>query len=163
YDQAIAESERAIALDSNNADSYAFQAEALNLAGRPEDALRAVEQAMRLNPHFPSSYLAESGIAYRLTGRYAAAIATLKEFISHSPTHLNAHANLALSYVQQWASQQSADTQTLELALAAAQRTLTLNDTFPPGHALLGSVYLWQKQYELAVTEIERAVARDPN
>ena len=40
YDQAIAEGERAIALDPNNADSYAWQANALNFAGRPEEALQ---------------------------------------------------------------------------------------------------------------------------
>src|SRR5687768_10501662 len=34
YDQALAASERAIALDPNNADSYAWQADVLNLAGR---------------------------------------------------------------------------------------------------------------------------------
>ena len=39
-DQALAEGERAIALDANNADSYALQADVLNLAGRPEEALQ---------------------------------------------------------------------------------------------------------------------------
>ena len=87
YDQAIAEGERAIALDPNNADSYAFQAEALNFAGRPEEALRMVEQALRLNPHSPPFYLFGLGWAYYLTGRYAEAIATLKEFLSRSPNH----------------------------------------------------------------------------
>jgi adenylate cyclase len=43
YDQALAEGERAIALDSNNDESYTFQAQALNFAGRPEEALRAEE------------------------------------------------------------------------------------------------------------------------
>ena len=56
YDQAIAEEERAIALDPNNADSYARQADVLNLAGRSEDALRSMEQAMRLNPRYPPWY-----------------------------------------------------------------------------------------------------------
>jgi hypothetical protein len=40
YDQALAEGERAIALDPNNADSYAWQAEALSFAGRPEEPAR---------------------------------------------------------------------------------------------------------------------------
>jgi adenylate cyclase len=53
YDQAIAEGERAIALDPNNADSYAAQAQTLLYTGRPEEAQRAVEQAMRLNPRYP--------------------------------------------------------------------------------------------------------------
>ena len=57
YDQAAVEWERALALDPNNADSYAWQAEALIWAGRPEEALRAVEQAMRLNPRYPFWYL----------------------------------------------------------------------------------------------------------
>jgi adenylate cyclase len=85
YDQAIAEGERATALDPNNADSYVMRAFVLNVAGRPEDALRMVEQAMRLNPHYPPIYLFQLGWAYSSTGRYAEAIATLKDLISRSP------------------------------------------------------------------------------
>src|SRR5712692_8795063 len=119
YDQAIAEGERAIALDPNNADSYARLAEALIFAGRPEEALRMMEQAMRLNPRYPFWYLLESGTASQLTGRYAEAIATLKEVISRSPNHLPAHVVLAFSYLWQWVAQQSPDAQTLEPAVAA--------------------------------------------
>jgi adenylate cyclase len=85
YDQAIAEGERAIALDPNDADSYAWQAEVLNVAGRPEEALKVVEKAMRLNPRYPPYYLIQLGWAYRLTGRSAEAITTLKDAISRSP------------------------------------------------------------------------------
>src|SRR5260370_30594530 len=53
YDQAIAEGERAVALDPNNAHSHLFQASVLNNAGRPEEALGPLAQAMRLNPHYP--------------------------------------------------------------------------------------------------------------
>ena len=88
YDQAIAEGERTVALDPNNADSYAVQAEVLIFAGRPEEALRRVEQAMRLNPRCPPWYLYYLGGAYRMTGRYAEAIATLKEVISRNPNFL---------------------------------------------------------------------------
>jgi adenylate cyclase len=163
FDPAIAEGERAIALDPNNADSYAFQAEALRLAGRPEESLRSMERAMRLNPRSPHYYLFGLGSAYRLTGRYAEAVAALKETISQSPNFLPAHYVLAFTYVEQWASQQSPDSQTLEQALAAAQRSLALNDASPPGHRTLGDVYLWQKQYEPALAEMDRAVALDPN
>jgi adenylate cyclase len=163
YDQAIAEGERAIALDPNNADSYFFQAMALNFAGRPEDALRMLEQAMRLNPHYPPTYLFHLGWAYRSTGRYAEAIATLKEALNQSPNLRPAHFFLADSYVRQWISQQSADAQTLAQALAAAQLGLALNDAASVGHVRLGIVYLWQKQYEQALAEMERAVALDPN
>ncbi len=163
YDQAIAEGERAIALDPNNADSYTMQANTLNLAGRPEEALRMVEQAMRLNPHYPPLNLHILGVAYSLTGRSTEAVATEQEFLSRSPSHPYGHLVVAISYVHQWACQQSADSQTLEQALAAVQRGLALNDASPLGHAILGTVYLWQKQYEPALAEMERAIALDPN
>jgi TolB-like protein/Flp pilus assembly protein TadD len=162
YEQAIAEGERAIALDPNNADSYAFQAEVLRIAGRPEDALRLLAQAMRLNPRSPPLYLFYLGGAYNYTGRHTEAVATLKEAISRSPNYLAAHLLLALSSVWQWASQQSADSQTLERALAA-QRAIALNEAIPWGHAIWGYVYLWQKQYEPALAEMERTIALDPN
>jgi len=98
-----------------------------------------------------------------LIGRYTEAVAALKEAISQSPNHLTAHLFLATSYIPQWAFQLSAGAQTLVEALKAAQRGLALNDAFPPGHMILGLVYLWQKQYEQAVSEMKRAIALDPN
>jgi adenylate cyclase len=163
YDQAIAESERAITLDPNNADSYAWQAEVLNVAGRSELALKMVEQAMRLNPRYPFYYLTQLGVAYHLTGRYAEAVATMKEAINRSPAHPGAPFYLVHSYVSQWAFQQGADAHTLEEAVTAAQRVITLNDISPWGHVVLGYVYLWQKQYEQASAEMERAIVLDPN
>ncbi len=137
-DQAMAEGEQAVALDPNYADSYAWQAEVLNFAGRPEEALRAVEQAMRLNPRYPPLYLVELGWAYRSTGRYAEAIAALQELIRRNPNFLFAHVHLAVSYLLQWLSQQSPDAQTLEQAMAAAQRALALNDSLSWSHMVLG-------------------------
>jgi adenylate cyclase len=162
YDQALAEGERAIALDPNNADSYAGHAEVLNLAGRPEDALKMVAQAMRLNPRYPFWYLFEVGYAYRTTGQYTEAIATLKESISRNPNFIYAHLNLALSYLWQWLSQQSPAAQTLEPAVAAVQRALALNDFLHWNHIVLGYLSLFQQQYEQALSEMERAVALGP-
>ena len=63
HEDAISDAERAIALDPNDADSYAALAGVLNLAGQPRDALTMMERAIRLNPHFPASYLYEIGMA----------------------------------------------------------------------------------------------------
>jgi tetratricopeptide (TPR) repeat protein len=162
YDQAIAEGERAITLDPNNADSYTSQAQALLFAGRPDDALRMVEQAMRLNPRYPPWYLFDLGVAYLLTGRYAEAIAALKESISRGPYFIYAHTTLALSYLWQWVSQQSPAAQTLEPAVAAVQGAMALNDSLHFNHMILGWSSLYQQQYEQALAEMERAVALGP-
>src|SRR5215510_8663939 len=50
HDQAIAEAERAIALDPNNAEAYMGLGSTLAMAGRPEEAIGLIEKAMRLNP-----------------------------------------------------------------------------------------------------------------
>jgi tetratricopeptide (TPR) repeat protein len=163
YDQAIAEGERAIALDPNNDFSYNRQGAALTFAGRPAEALPMMEQAMRLTPHYPPFYLGDLGWAYFLSGRYTEAVATLKETLGRGPTLMIYYVILADSYVQEWASQQGADAHTLEQALVAVQRGLALNDSYPYGHMSLGLVYLWQKQYEAALTEMERATALNPN
>jgi tetratricopeptide (TPR) repeat protein len=107
-----------------------------------------VEQAMRLNPRYPPLYLFHLGASYRMTGRYAEAIATLKEVISRSPNFVTAHMLLAGSYLFQWLSQQSPAAQTLEPAVATAQRALALNDSFHWNHITLGSISLYQQQYE---------------
>jgi tetratricopeptide (TPR) repeat protein len=87
----------------------------------------------------------------------------LQEAIHRNPNYLVAHTNLAASYLLQWTSQQSVDSQTLGQALVAAQRVLALNTASPWGHGLLDIISLWQKQYEQAIAEMERTVALDPN
>ena len=163
FDQAVAEGERAIALDPNNADSYAFQANVLSWAGRPEEALLAVGQAMRLNPRYPPWYLFELGLAYRWTGRYAEAVATLKDSISRNPKFPPPYVALAESYLWQWVAQQSPDAQTLEEAVATAQRGVALNDSWHFNHINLGYISLYQRQYEQALAEMKRAVVLGPN
>ncbi|MBI3300655.1 MAG: tetratricopeptide repeat protein [Deltaproteobacteria bacterium] len=163
YDQALAEGERAIALDPNNADSYMGQANVLIVAGRPEDAIKMMAQAMRLNPHSQPMYAFQLGWAYSFVGRYDEAITTMKEVLSRSPNYLPSYLTLAGSYLQQWAFQLSPDSQTLAQALAAVQQALTVNDSDPLSHQLLGLIYLWQKQYDQAIAEGERVIALDPN
>src|SRR5262249_52300030 len=149
-------------LDPNNAMSYAAQAEALNFVGRPADALRMVEQAMRLDPSYPFWYLFQAGLAYSLSGRYAEAIATLQETLRRSPEFVYAYTSLASSYLGQWVAQQSPAGQTLEPAVAAGQRAVALNDALHWSHLVMGYVSLWQQQYEQALAEMERAVALAP-
>src|SRR5262249_61156560 len=101
YAQAIVEGERAIALDPNNADGYALQAGVLLFASRSEDAVRAIEQAMRLNPYYPAWYLQQLGNAYQQTGRYEEALAAYKQLLVRNPNFLCAYPNLAFSYLAQ--------------------------------------------------------------
>ncbi|MBI3796115.1 MAG: tetratricopeptide repeat protein [Deltaproteobacteria bacterium] len=162
YEPAIAELERAIALDPNSAEGYAGLGSVLNAAGRPAEAMVWLEKAMRFHPQYPWYYAYQLGIAYRLIGRYAEAIATQKQVLLRNPNNEAPYQDLAIEYVQQWGAQLSQDPQTLEQALAAAQRAVALND-FWATHWALGYVYLYQQQYEQALAEMERAVTLNLN
>jgi adenylate cyclase len=98
YEQAIAEAERAIALDANNADSYMALAEILTYPGRSEEALGWMEKAMRLNPRYPALYLRILGTAYYWTGRTAEAIAAFERALARNPNWMAAHFFLAFVY-----------------------------------------------------------------
>src|SRR6266852_5014699 len=158
YDQAIAEGERAIALDPSNADSYFVQATVLNMAGRYEEALRALAQAMRLNPRYPPLYLErELGRAYYGVGRYAEAITTLKEANRRLPSLVDVHVLLALSYLGQWLSQEGPADQTLEPALTAARRAVAVAPTEARGHAALAMVLSYMGRSEDALEAATQA------
>jgi TolB-like protein len=85
YDEAISNGERSIALDPNDADSYAALAGALNLAGQPGEALSMMERAIRLNPHYPASYLYEIGLARFGIDDFEQAADSLEKAIAINP------------------------------------------------------------------------------
>jgi TolB-like protein/Flp pilus assembly protein TadD len=85
HEEAIAEAERAISIDPNDADGYIALAGALTLAGRPEEAHQLVQQAMRLNPHYPPSYLYELGITEFSMERFEKAVEALERASALNP------------------------------------------------------------------------------
>ena len=85
HEDAIAEAKRAIAADPNDADGYIALARALSFAGRPGEALEAVERAVRLNPHFPSGYEYQRGLAQFGLNRLTEAAASLERAVALNP------------------------------------------------------------------------------
>jgi adenylate cyclase len=98
HEEAIAEGRRAVALDPNNADSYAQLGNILNWAGKPEEGIGLIEKAMRLNPRYPFYYLFYLGHSNYLLGRNEEAIALLKRVVTRAPNFLPARRHLAVLY-----------------------------------------------------------------
>jgi tetratricopeptide (TPR) repeat protein len=98
YDQAIAEAERAVALDPNFANGYMTLGGILALAGRPEEGIELIKKAMRLDPHYPDMYVFSLSIAYRLAGRYEEALAPGRSYLALNPHSWMGHFNLAIIY-----------------------------------------------------------------
>ena len=100
FDKAISELEIARDLFPNNAEINAGLGMILNAAGKPEEAINVLKNAMRLNPIPPGWYIGRLGDAYRLTGQYEKAVHEYKKAIQLQPDDIFSHLNLALSYVE---------------------------------------------------------------
>ena len=95
----MAEGEQAIALDPNDADGYARLSLVLLCMGQPEEAIRLIEKAMRLNPRYPAWYLLWLGHAYSSAGRLEDAITTQKRAVTVNPNFPGPHIALRPSIV----------------------------------------------------------------
>jgi len=96
----IASLQRAIELDPDFADAYAFLT-VLHIAdGRAEDGLTSIETAMRLNSRYPFWYLFMRGMARYVLEHYESAIADFEAAAERSPTALFVRWWLAASYAQ---------------------------------------------------------------
>jgi adenylate cyclase len=99
HDEAIAEAEKAVFLDPNNAERMVDLGNILSWAGRSEEAIGWIKKGMRLNPICPVGYLWMLGHAYFLTEQYAEAIATLNKAVDRQPDFLPSHFILAACFL----------------------------------------------------------------
>jgi len=84
-EEGIAEARSAIASDPNDPDGYVALAGALSFTGKTGEALDAIERAMRLNPHYPASYVYQLGLAQFSANRLTDAAASLERVLAMSP------------------------------------------------------------------------------
>jgi adenylate cyclase len=98
FDRAVAEAERAVALNPNCDSCYLVWGTCLNGVGRPEEAIPLLEKAMRLNPRYPSYYVSTLGWSYLLSRSGKEAIAALRQALSRDPNNVFAHLGLAIVY-----------------------------------------------------------------
>lgn len=88
--QAIAAAERAIDVEPSYADAYALKAWTLNYEGHPAAARAALDQATRLSPRSPASYLEILGEIQYTQGRYRESASTFQKVLDINPGYSRA-------------------------------------------------------------------------
>jgi len=100
YEAAETAAEQSIALSPNYADGHALLAYIANWRGKPEEAVRHVQQAAALNPFHTFEYPSIVGLAYYNLGRYEDAATALRDSLDRNESALNPRLFLAAAYVR---------------------------------------------------------------
>ncbi len=138
FDEAAAEFEEALKANPNDAHLIALSAEFYADVGRPEEAIRRLKEAMRLNPHYPNWYLWGLGAAEYAAHDYQGAVETLRKM---SPMGAG-RATLAASLAQLGR---------MEEAHAEAEKFLKDNPTFSASYWGSHAPFLHDKDRQHAV------------
>ena len=99
-DEALWQAELAIALDINDPAGHLAMANALLKADKPHEAIVSMHRAMRLDPHYPASYLTRLGRAQFGLGQYQQAAITFEQSTARNPQDNRAFVFLAAAYAQ---------------------------------------------------------------
>jgi len=98
HEKGIIKAEKGVALDPNGAHNYLYLNYTLRFAGKFEEAVQAIEKAIRLNPFPPVTYYRFACLTYIGVGRYEEAIAAAKNAVSVAPNDFFAHIGLSAAY-----------------------------------------------------------------
>ena len=148
HDKAIAEGERAIAINPNSAYGYMLLAATYRFSGRAKEGIPLLEKAIRLEPYTPSSYYYQLGMAYNFTGQYDEAITVLKKALKRTPDHLLSLIGLTVAY-------SLADR--MEEARATAAELLRVNPKFSVAYLEKKAPYKNKADLELSMGAMRKA------
>lgn len=129
-DEALAEIDRAIALNRNDPDNYISKSWILIFSGQPEEAEESARLAMRINPHYSPEYLHALGRALFYRGQYEEAAEIFERVVARQPTRKQAYMRLAAAYGQLGRSEkaQAAVTKYNEIVAESSYTPLTVQE-----------------------------------
>jgi len=148
YDKAIAEGERAVALNPGGTYGLAMYGDCLNWAGRPEEAIPLLQKAIRLTPFGSPGLYRELGLALRMTGRFEEAVSAYKKGLQMAPDNLLAHIQLTATYSMMGREKE---------ARAEAAEVLRINPKFSVDALAKISVYKDQSEIDKSTNALRKA------
>jgi tetratricopeptide (TPR) repeat protein len=98
HDEALVYMNNTVELSPNGAEINFLHGMALMFYGSTQDAVRAIEKAIRLSPVHPAPYDAYMSLAYLTMGNYDEAISASRKAIDQSPGYVRPRVVLAASY-----------------------------------------------------------------
>jgi len=140
YDNAIAEAERAVALNPSGSFAYFQYASSLVSACRPEEAIPLFQKAIRLNPNAQAITFVRMGHSFCDSGRFEEAIPTYKKGIQRAPDYIFGHLGLVTTYSLMGREKE---------ARAEAEEVLRINPKFSVDHFAKTALRFYKEQWQV--------------
>jgi tetratricopeptide (TPR) repeat protein len=143
---------RAMNVTAGNYIAYDGLGSALNNAGRREEALKLLYQAVKLNPRYPEGHY-DLGTALMQLGRLEEAIPHFEAALRHNPKFASAHNNLGTTLLRQGKVAEAAE---------HFHAAVTLNPEDPEAFYNLGTVLMTESKVDEAVACFLQALRLKP-
>ena len=148
HDKAIAEGERAVALNPGGWSTLYHYAASLTFAGKLEEAIPLFQKAIRLSPLGPFFIYSDFGRALRVTGRFEESVLAYKKAIQLAPDNVMPHSGLTVTYSQMGREKE---------ARAEAAEVLRINPKFSVDSHVKIVPYKDQSQTDKIVNALRKA------
>jgi tetratricopeptide (TPR) repeat protein len=152
-DKAVQALTRAAELEPDSARTHLLMAESLSDGGKLADAIPEYRAAIKLDPSLDAAYL---GLAtqYWKNRQFDEAVPLLKRTLAKSPEDPEANGMLADILEHEG---------NLKDAATYAHRALNRKPDLIQTRTVLARIYLAQQQPQLAITELQKVIAADPD
>ena len=151
FDAAIAEWEKALAMQSDDARAHYGLGQTLLRAGRVDDSITHFRESIRLDPHYAEAHNG-LGAALGQTGLAAESMEQFHLALDEKPGYAEAHNNLGSALFQE---------HRLSEAVLEFKSALEDNPDFAEAHNNLGYAYAAQGQVDEALAEYRKAIQID--
>lgn len=160
YGESISTLREALSQDPHFPVAYWELVATYRALGEYEKAIEVMREGISQGVELPPWYSLPA--VCRQLGRYAEGIRILKEALLSDPDNTVLQCELVLSYLAQWQTQHSDDSEILYEALETAQRMVAIDETVLWGHLALGLAHIGLRQIDEAVSEAERMIGIAP-
>jgi tetratricopeptide (TPR) repeat protein len=150
---ALADWNKAIALNPNLAPTYSNRGNLYSNQGKPELAIADYNKAISLNPNYADAYN-NRGNLYSNQGKLDLALADYNKAISLNPNIALAYYNRGVLYDNQGKP---------ELAIADYNKEIALNPNIAEAYSNRGLFYSNQGKLDLALADYNKAISINPN
>ena len=143
---------RAVAVTENNYDAHNRLGRAWFSQGRLDEAVRELQEAVRLNPHFAEAYIS-LGRTFAASKQVDAAIACYQKALEIQPDYVVAHLDLSdiLSQNKQ-----------VDAAVVHCQKALEIEPNNETAYNNLGYALFQKGQADEAIFQYQKALANQP-